>query len=82
MKSTSSGSGLRKVLAIASAPRSATRRRRISASTSFLNCSMRRLYSSCSRRSSSSVSSPPACWRVACMSLSIIPSRSRFRRVR
>ncbi len=36
MKSTSSGSGLRSVRAIASTPRSATRRRRISASTSSL----------------------------------------------
>ena len=34
MKSTSSGSGLRSVLAIASTPRSATSRRRISASIS------------------------------------------------
>ena len=41
MKSTSSGSGLRRVLAMASAPRSATRRRRISASISFLNFSIR-----------------------------------------
>ena len=41
MNSTSSGSGLRSVLAIASTPRSATSRRRISASISFLNCSMR-----------------------------------------
>ena len=46
MKSTSSGSGLRSVLAIASTPRSATSRRRISASISFLNCSMRISYSS------------------------------------
>ena len=46
MKSTSSGSGLRSVLAIASTPRSATSRRRISASISFLNCSMRSSYSS------------------------------------
>jgi hypothetical protein len=61
MKSTSSGSGLRSVLAIASMPRSATRRRRISASISFLNRSMRASYSSCSRRSSSGVSSPFTC---------------------
>ena len=58
MKSTSSGSGLRSVLAIASTPRSATSRRRISASISFLSCSMRSSYSSCSSRSSSGVSSP------------------------
>ena len=56
MKSTSSGSGLRSVLAMASTPRSATRRRRISASISFLSWSMRCSYSSCSRRSSSGVS--------------------------
>ena len=40
MKSMSSGSGLRNVLAIASAPRSATSRRRISASTSLRSLSM------------------------------------------
>ena len=53
MKSTSSGSGLRSVLAIASTPRSATSRRRISASISFLSCSMRSRTRRCSRRSSS-----------------------------
>ena len=58
MKSTSSGSGLRSVRAIASTPRSATRRRRISASISFRSWSMRISYSSCSRRSSSGVSGP------------------------
>ncbi len=57
MNSTSSGSGLRSVLAIASAPRSATRRRRISASISPLNFSIRSWNSSFSRRSSSEVSS-------------------------
>ena len=73
MNSTSSGSGLRSVLAIASAPRSATSRRRISASISPLNCSMRCSYSSRSRRSSSDVSSPPTCSRVASISLSSMP---------
>ena len=53
MKSTSSGSGLRSVRAIASTPRSATRRRRISAS--IISCSSRRRasYSSSWRRAAS-----------------------------
>ena len=38
MKSMSSGSGLRSVRAMASTPRSATSRRRISASISFFSC--------------------------------------------
>ena len=46
MNSTSSGSGLRSVLAIALGTASATSRRRISASTSALNFSMRSWYSS------------------------------------
>jgi MFS family permease len=58
------------------------RRRRISASISFLNCSMRSLYSSCSSRSSSGVSSPPTCSRLASMSFSSMLSRSRLRSVR
>ncbi len=61
MKSMSSGSGLRSVLAIASAPRSATSRRRISASISLRSASMRASYSSRARRSSSGVSPPSAC---------------------
>ena len=53
MKSTSSGSGLRRVLAMAWAPRSATSRRRISASTSWRSWVIRASYSSFRRRSSS-----------------------------
>ena len=49
-KSTSSGSGLRSVRATASAPRSSTSRRLISASTSWRNRSSRSVYSSTSRR--------------------------------
>ena len=55
MNSTSSGSGLRRVFAMASAPRSATSLRRISASISCLNFSMRLSISSLLRRSSRSV---------------------------
>ena len=53
MKSTSSGSGLRSVRAIASTPRSATSRRRISASTSSRNSFSRASNSSRWKRSAS-----------------------------
>ena len=62
MKSTSSGRGLRTLRASASAPRSATRRRRISASISFFSSSMRARYSSSSSLSSSArqLARPPS----------------------
>ena len=73
MKSTSSGKGLRSDRARASTPRSATSRRRISASISRRSSSIRALYSSSSSRCSRAVSlrggpggappwAPPSAW--------------------
>jgi O-antigen ligase len=74
--------GLRSVLAIASTPRSATRRRRISASISFFMRSIRDSNSSRSSRSSSCVNGAGLCSCASSIKRSRTPSRSRFRSVR
>ena len=63
MKSTSSGNGLRNVRAIASTPRSATSRRRISASIISLKTLSRPSKSS---RASRSSNAPSPIWRLSC----------------
>ncbi len=82
MKSTSSGSGLRSVFAIASTPLSATSLRRISDSISFFRSSILFSNSSRSSRSSSDVMSPSERSCACSINRSSIPSRSRLRRVR